>query len=228
MAVVLDVSYRDARGCVGKLAAGLSAEQLLTPVPATPEWTVYELLSHLVGAAADAASDRLDGAPGAQWTTRHVGERRRRSVDELVDEWERVAPAVELDLAGQHFSGPGPAPDLICHAADLREALCLPRVDREHWQQPFLEGMMLLLGQRLQHAATVLVRDELGWQWRCGSREPTTLLFADGYELLRAMFSRRSRRQITAWNWTPAPTEQVVDSFGFFGPRDDDQPVPVG
>lgn len=85
---------------------------------------------------------------------------------------------------------------------------------------------MLLLGQRLQHITSVLVHDEHGNQWHCGSGEPTTQLHADGYELFRAMFSRRSRRQIAAWNWTASPTRRVIDSFGFFGPRDDDQPIP--
>ncbi|MDT5151351.1 MAG: hypothetical protein QOI01_3084, partial [Mycobacterium sp.] len=59
-----------------------------------------------------------------------------------------------------------------------------------------------------------------------GSGEPTTLLRADGYELLRATHSRRSRRQIVAWDWTPTAVEQMVERFGFFGPRDDDQPIP--
>lgn len=224
---MLDEAYRDARLRVRDVAAALGNEQLQAQVPATPKWSVHELLAHLVGAAADAAGGRLNGASGDEWTARHVGERRHRPVDELLAEWHQVGPEVESSLAGQHFLGPGPAPDIICHEADLREALGLSRADREHWQRPFLEMMMLLLGQRLQHAPTVLIRDEHGQEWRCGSGQPATLLHADGYELLRAMFSRRSRRQISAWRWTPAPTRQVIESFGFFGSRDDDQPVPL-
>jgi uncharacterized protein (TIGR03083 family) len=223
---MLDRVYRKARGRVADLAGTLSDGQLREPVPATPEWTVHELLAHLVGCAADAASGRLDGAPGERWTARHVAERRDRSVRGLLAEWERVGPAVEASLAGQQFTGPSPAADVICHEADLREALGFPQVDREHWHQPFLEVMMRLLGQRLQQDTTLLVRDEHGHEWRCGSGDPTTRLEADGYELLRAMFSRRSRRQIAAWDWAPAPTGHVIDSFGVFGPRDDDQLVP--
>jgi hypothetical protein len=72
----------------------------------------------------------------------------------------------------------------------------------------------------------VLIRDEEGQQWSCGSGEPTTLLRADGYELLRAAHSRRSQHQIAAWDWTPAAVKPVIERFGFFGPRDDDQPIP--
>ena len=32
------------------------------------------------------------------------------------------------------------------------------------------------------------------------------------------MFSRRSRRQIAAWDWTPTPIPQIIDSFGSSGP----------
>jgi uncharacterized protein (TIGR03083 family) len=222
---MLDSVYRNARQRVADLAGDLTEQQLLLPVPATPEWTVHELLCHLTGGASDVATGRLDGVPGADWTARHVAERRGRPVGQLLAEWERVAPMVEASLTGQRFTGPNLAADLICHEADLHETLGLPRVDREHWHRPFLETLMGLLGRRLQHTTALLVHDDHGHEWRCGSGEPTMRLHADGYELLRAMFSRRSRREIAAWDWTPAPTEHVVDSFGVFGPRDDDHAV---
>jgi uncharacterized protein (TIGR03083 family) len=222
---MLDMIYRKARARVADLAATLSNEQLQAPIPATPRWTAHELLAHLVGCAADAASGRVDGAPGDQWTARHVGERRRHSVGELLVEWDRVGLAAESTLTEEQIFGPNMAADVICHEADLHEALGLPRVDREHWQ-PFLEVMMLYLRQQLRHGTTVLILDDEGHQWSCGSGEPTTLLRADGYELLRATHSRRSRRQIVAWDWTPTAVEQMIERFGFFGPRDDDQPIP--
>ena len=223
---MLEVIYREARTRISGLAATLSDEQLQAPVPATPRWTMHELLAHLVGCAADAASGRVDGAPGDQWTARHVEERRRHSIGELLEEWDRIGPVAESTLTDAQIFGPNMAADAICHEADLHEALGLPRVDRVHWQ-PFLEVMMLFLGKQLRHNATLLIRDEEGQQWSCGSGESTTLLRADGYELLRATHSRRSQRQIAAWNWTPAPAEQMIERFGFFGPRDDDQPVPL-
>jgi uncharacterized protein (TIGR03083 family) len=223
---MLDVAYAGAHERVAGLAADLTAEQLAIPVPATPGWTAHELLAHLVGGAADAASGRLDGAPGPEWTARHVGERRNRSVRELLEEWQVAGPIVEAGLIGQQFTGPNLAADIICHEADLREALGLGRVDRAHWQRPFLEVMMLRLGAQLRRSPTLLICDELGQEWHCGSGEPVTRVRADGYELLRASFGRRSRRQIAAWEWSPAPSSQIVDCFSVFGPRDDDQPVP--
>ena len=222
----LDVSYRNAIDRVGQLAAELDGGQLGMPVPATPEWTVHEVLAHLVGVSADVANGRLDGVTGDDWTARQVGERRDRSVHELLAEWREVAPTVESSLVGQRFTGPNAAADLICHESDLHEALNLRSVDRAHWDDPFLSTMMLLLGARLKGISTVTIVDERGSSWRCGSGEHETTLRTSGYELFRAMFSRRSRRQIADWDWTSAPTDAMVDCFGVFGPRDDDQPIP--
>ncbi|OBK70826.1 hypothetical protein A5651_20545 [Mycobacterium sp. 1274761.0] len=222
---MLDIMYRQARTRVAGLAATLCDEQLQAPVPATPRWTAHELLAHLVGCSADAASGRVDGAPGEQWTARHVAERRHRPVGELLDEWERIGPAAESTLTEEQIFGPNIAADVICHESDLHEAFGLARVDREHWN-PLLDAMTLFLRKRLHRSSTLLIRDDEGQQWNFGSGEPTTVLRVDGYELLRAMHSRRSRRQIAAWDWSPVPVEHVVERLGFFGPRDDDQPIP--
>lgn len=133
---------------------------------------------------------------------------------ELLAEWELIAPTVELSLT-----------DLICHEGDLHEALGLPRPDRDHWQ-PVLEAMMGLLGRRLKQPGTFVIRDEQDQEWCFGEGDPHTLLSADGYELLRGTFSRRSLRQIAGWNWTPTPAARI-HRFGAFGPREDDQPIPM-
>ncbi len=223
---MLQLTYRTARARVSELAATLSDEQLHRRVPATPRWTVHELLAHLVGCASDAVTGRLDGVTSDQWTARHVRERRRTAVGELMDEWDRISAAADASLADEQLYGPNLAIDTICHEADLHEALGLPRVDREHWQ-PFLDVTMAYLGRQLRHSTCLIIEDEQGQQWSCGSGQPTTRLRADGYELLRANLSRRSLRQIAAWDWTSAPTEEMLHGFGVFGTRVDDQPVPA-
>lgn len=221
---MFDVVYRNARGRLAELARGLSEEQLRTPVAATPDWTVHELFAHLVGGAADVASGRLDGLPGDEWTARHVSERRDRPISELLAEWDLVGPKAEPSCAGE-VRGPNLGLDIICHEGDLHETLGLGRPKRDHWQSA-LEVMVGFLGRRLKQPGTLVIRDEQGQEWRFGEGEPRTMLTADGYELLRAMFSRRSQRQMANWDWTPAPAERV-QRFGAFGPRDDDQPIPT-
>jgi hypothetical protein len=34
------------------------------------------------------------------------------------------------------------------------------------------------------------------------------------------------QRQIVGWNWTPTPAARIR-RFGAFGPREDDQPIPI-
>lgn len=223
---MLERTYRAARARVSELAATLSDEQRRVQVPATPRWTVHELLAHLVGCASDAISGRLDGVTSDQWTARHIRERRSNSIEELMEEWDRIGAAADATLSDEQLYGPNLAIDTICHESDLHEALGLPRVDREHWQ-PFLDVTMLYLGRQLRRGTTLLIVDDQDQQWSCGSGEPMTLLRADGYELLRANLSRRSLNQIGAWEWTPAPTEEMLHAFGVFGTRIDDQPVPA-
>ncbi|KAA0103483.1 maleylpyruvate isomerase family mycothiol-dependent enzyme [Mycolicibacterium sp. P1-5] len=223
---MLETTYRAARCRVRELVDTLNDEQLRSHVPATPRWTVHELLAHLVGCAADAISGRLDGVTSDQWTARHVRERRRTPVGELMDEWDRIGADADATLTDDQLYGPNLAIDTVCHEADLREALGLPPADRECWQ-PFLDVTMRYLGRQLRDAPSMLIEDEDGQQWSCGSGEPTTLLRADGYELLRANLSRRSLQQIAAWDWAPAPTDEMINGFGVFGTRVDDQPIPT-
>lgn len=224
---MLDAAYRNARRRISTLVEGLTADQLRMPVPATPEWTVQDVLAHMVGGAADEDAGRMDAAGSEQWTQRHVDERRDRSVQLLLAEWDRFGPAVEAGLAGRKMTGPNLAADVICHEGDLHEALGLGRVDREHWQ-PFLEVMMRFVRGQLRTSTALSIIDDQGQQWNCGSGESAAVVRADGYELLRASFSRRSRGQIAAWDWTSVPDPTMVERFGCFGGRDDDQPVPVG
>lgn len=62
MVVVVSL-YRDARHRLAGLVDELTVRQLRVRVPATPAWTVHELLTHLVGRAADVASGRVDRVP---------------------------------------------------------------------------------------------------------------------------------------------------------------------
>ncbi len=91
--------------------------------------------------------------------------------------------------------------DIAVHHADLREALGLGVLPEPLWQP-------VLAASR---------RSKFGTAGATGRRRP--------YELFRALFSRRSRTQMQAWG-LPLSAEQL-DELCIFGPREDDQPVPV-
>jgi len=190
--------YRANIDAVAAFAKGLSAEQVSRRVPATPDWTVHDVLAHLAGAPADALSGRMDGAPGPEWTDRHVGERSARTIDELVNEFRGSVDGVIAGLDGQ--DRPALVWNAAVHHADLHETLGRGRLPEQMWR-PVVEALSPSLGERADAFAGV----------------------AD-YELFRAFFSRRSRAQTAAWG--TGLDQETLDGISIFGGRDDDQPIP--
>jgi len=190
--------YRDHVAAVTALAEDLSAEQLREPVPATPAWTVHDVLAHLAGGSSDAVTGRLDGAPGPEWSARHVAERSVLPVADLVEELRTHRDAVAASTAGN----PRPAIvwDIAVHHADLHEALGRGVLPERLWAPVLAAAAPMRLG-------TAGVPADV-----------------DPYELFRALFSRRSRTQMQAWGLALSPEQ--LDELCIFGPRDDDQPVP--
>jgi uncharacterized protein (TIGR03083 family) len=188
--------YKEHVTDISALAGDLTEEQLATTVPATPAWTVHQVLAHLAGGASDALTGRMDGAPGPEWTSRHVTERSALPVADLTDELRSQQDAV----AESAVDNPRPALvwNIAVHHADLHEALGLPRMPDRLWL-PITEALL--------------------------PRAPELADRVPAYELFRGFFSRRSRAQMQAWG-TDLSAEEL-DELCIFGPREDDQPVPV-
>jgi len=191
--------YRANVEAVCALAETLHAEDLSRVVPATPDWTVHDLLAHLAGTPADLLADRMDDAPSPAWTARHVDERAARSVADLVSELRGSVEPLVATLEGS--DSPAPVWNLAVHHADLHEALGKGAPPEQLWR-PVLEAIApRMLGESADAVGEV-----------------------PDYELFRAFFSRRSRTQMLGWD-TPLDSA-VLDGLCIFGPRDDDQPVP--
>jgi hypothetical protein len=188
--------YDDAVAAIAAVATGLTGDQLRQHVPATPAWTVHDVLAHLAGGPADAVAGRMEGAPAPEWSAMHVGERAGTPVTHLLEEMRGNVAAIQRTLPGN--PRPAIAWDASVHLAFLHEALGLGRPPEQLWQ-PVLAG-----------AAPHLL----------GDRE----VDVDDYELFRGLFSRRSRSQMRAWGTPLSPEE--LDELPVFGPRDDDQPIP--
>jgi uncharacterized protein (TIGR03083 family) len=195
--------YRANIDAVTALAESLSTEQLSRQVPATPDWTVHDVLAHLAGGPADALSGRMDGAPGPDWTERHVAERAAHTTADLVAEVRGSVDALVGALVGSLDGNHGPAIvwNASVHHADLHETLGLGVPPEAMWR-PVLEAIApRMLGSNAAAVAHV-----------------------PGYELFRAIFSRRSRSQMAGWGTSLDP--EWLDGLYIFGLRDDDQPVP--
>ena len=190
--------YRENVAAVSALADGLSGEQLARTVPGSPAWTVHDVLAHLAGGPADAVTGRMEGAPGPEWTARHVSERANLPVPDLVEEMQSHQDAIAASAADD--TRPAIVWDIAVHHADLREALGLPTLPPQLWEPVLATVAPMRFG-------SAGVPEEV-----------------DGYELFRAIFSRRSRTQMQSWGLALSPEQ--LDELCIFGPREDDQPVP--
>ncbi|WP_345521590.1 maleylpyruvate isomerase N-terminal domain-containing protein [Nocardioides conyzicola] len=190
--------YRANVAAITRLASDLDDTGLATTVPGSPDWTVRDVLAHLAGGPADALAGRMEGAPGPEWTARHVAERRGRPVEDLIGELTANQDAV----AASTLDNPRPAIvwDLAVHHADLHEALGLGVPPTPMWS-PVLAAVAPM---------------------KFGATQPPSEI--EDYELFRALFSRRSRSQMQAWGLPLSPDQ--LDDLCIFGPREDDQPVP--
>jgi uncharacterized protein (TIGR03083 family) len=190
--------YRDNVAAVSALAGDLTEEQLTATVPGSPAWTVHDVLAHLAGGPSDAVTGRMEGAPGPEWTARHVSERAGLPVPELVAEMQTHQDAIVESAA----DNPRPAIvwDISVHHADLHEALGLGPLPAPLWEPVLATVAPMKFGS-------------------AGVPEDV-----DHYELFRAIFSRRSRTQMQAWGLPLSPDQ--LDELCIFGPREDDQPVP--
>jgi uncharacterized protein (TIGR03083 family) len=230
-------AYQDGRRRVTRLLAALDDDRLRTPVPACPEWTVRDLLAHLVGVAADTVGS--DGFfPGAtdawrrphlaaareRWTARHVEARRHDDGVSLLRQWDEHGSALEDALrraTGFASTGPdwmltAPAADLGVHLHDLRGALGRPG-DADAPVTRFVYGVYRdWFGQRLSAMRLPALRLYDGSKCRVlGSGTPAATLRGDRFELFRVLSGRRTAAQIRGLDWDgdPDPYLAVISPY---------------
>ncbi len=169
-------------------------------VPATPNWTVHDVIAHLAGISEDATSGNMAGAPGEEWTAAHIARGAGRSIAELIAQWSELAPMMEA-----FFSSPAGANslagvfDVHCHEADLRNALGLP-VDVP---ADFLEWVGD--GMRAGFEGAVA---EAGL--------PPVELDISPFEWFRGRLGRRTEDEVRAYPW-PVDADPYLDAFFIFG-----------
>ncbi|MCI3948377.1 MAG: hypothetical protein K0R11_311 [Acidimicrobiales bacterium] len=196
--------YRDRRRALLDLVGSLGPEELGTVVPATPAWTVHDVVAHLVGITADLNALRFDVVDAEAWTARQVAERRTATVPQLAVEWEAEADRFEEGLRllgyelGSHYVG-----DLLQHSQDVREALGRDRLDDDLSLVVALDFYVDHFSQALvgggAGAVVVRVGDE---SWTAGAGEVVATVTAGRFELLRAFGGRRTEAEVRALGWT--------------------------
>jgi len=187
-------SYRQVRKNVLEL---LSGERENPTVLACPEWTVRDLLAHLVGSAA-LAIGRMSG-----WPSTHPSSSADMGVAELLDTWDQLGGEVDLLLADRgDRAGNLLVTDAFTHELDLRYTLRAQLPD-EH---PAFASAFEVLANGFSaavasHDLPALRLSTGSTRWTVGLGEPAATVTAHRYDLYRSIAGRRSHEQITALDW---------------------------
>ena len=205
--------YRETRERVIKLFLSLDEEELARKVPACPEWSVRDLVAHLTGCAADWMSGAVDGYGTDAWTTAQVRSRAGNSLQQILEEWDELAPRFEASLNDPAAHGwPDRMPaltiaDIATHEQDLREMLGALGAEDSEAVAIGLGTRMVGLDRRVREAGLValtIVASDVG-QWTVGAGDPDIEVRAPQVELFRSVSGRRSRAATESFDWTGEP-----------------------
>ena len=194
-------------------------------MPLNPAWRVRDVVAHMIGVCEDSLArnfpdfsdpkERPEQATAREaWTQEQVDRRRDCSIDELLQEWDRLARQWESvlrqdpDDTGIDAAVRVAAPlDVGCHLHDLRHALDEPG-DRD---APITAMAFAIsrnwLGMRLDRAGLPAVRmRSTDREWVLGHRPVGVTVAGDRFDLFRAITGRRSHEQLLALAWDDDPT----------------------
>lgn len=203
-----EVAFRTTRENITRLIEA-HPEAAGQTVPACPEWTVRDLLAHVVEncrAANRSRGPRPIAALG---------------VPELLDEWAQTGPQVEAKMAADARSNSAIfVMDTFTHELDLRRVVQEP-VPADHPAFPTAMGVVLggfsasVHGHGLQ---TLRIETE-GAQWTAGWGPAAATLRAHPIDLYRSLAGRRTHQQIAELSWsTPARPWLPAFTWGPFDP----------
>ncbi|MGZ8749808.1 MAG: maleylpyruvate isomerase family mycothiol-dependent enzyme, partial [Pseudonocardia sp.] len=202
------------------LVADLPPERADLRVPACPDWTVRDLLSHMVGLGVDVVAGDEPDDHNETWTGRQVQARRDHDVAALVAEWQAVAGPLRDWMRANNTR---PLGDVIIHEQDLRGALGVPGGQDSEGVRAIRERFVGRFAPRVEDLPPIALVGET-WTWVSrGSADPdavdgaAVVLRASDFDLARALVTRRSANQLRSWTERGDVTP-YLDSFATLGP----------
>lgn len=233
--------YLGLRDDITEFVTGLDPKDLEKSVPATPGWTVRDVVAHL---AADATYAIKGDFPSEffqsfgdvaavtminAWTERQQAERRGRSLDELLEEWKTSGDELGSMMRGEKswpedsfvFIDRVITTDAAVHQQDIFGTFGVER-DREGAGVKIgLTGYIATIGFRLPATNLPPLRIDVGDKsYTAGGGEPGATVRASRFEFFRAMSGRRNPDQIRAYEWDGDP-EPYIPMFFPYGMRED-------
>ncbi|MGW3075595.1 maleylpyruvate isomerase family mycothiol-dependent enzyme [Kitasatospora sp. NPDC001132] len=170
-------------------------------VPACPEWTVLDLVGHLLEVCRTVAAD----APGNLWEVPHADS--GDGLDGLLAEWARLDAPVERVLTeSPQLRHTMLMMDAFTHEMDLRAALGEAAVPDHPSYPSSLDLVVRGFANAVRTQGLPALRIEApGAEWLAGDGEPAAVLRGHRHDLLRSLTGRRSLDQIAELAWSDAP-----------------------
>jgi len=201
---------------VNDLVRSADGEALHRLAPATPAWSVHDIVAHLTGVVVDISEGRIDGVATDPWTARQVETRRDRETFDLLDEWYRHAPSIEDGIDRY-----GPAAymflaDVVTHEHDVRGALGVPGARDSDAMELWWNALTHPSRAEMDEASAPALELELeSGTVVLGHGPPVASLRTTRFDLLRAATGRRSLDQIRGYvqRGELDPTMLVDDRF---------------
>ncbi|MDQ6947391.1 MAG: maleylpyruvate isomerase family mycothiol-dependent enzyme, partial [Actinomycetota bacterium] len=178
-----------------------------TRTAACPNWTVREVLAHLVGVTDDALAGNLEAAGTDPWTEAQVDKRSDRSLEEILHEWDETGPKLEQAIAGAGAGANQLVFDTANHEHDIRQALHAPGAqdaDSTHIALEFVLGTWS--GNFISEGFEPLRLNAGTTTVEAGEGKPVATVAMPAFEALRALSGRRSAAQLVAYDWDADPT----------------------
>lgn len=192
----------------------LSAERVDALVPATPAWTVRELLAHVIGLDVDVVAGDEPDDHNSAWTQRQVDARADHDVATLLAEWRTIAEPLTKWMAA---NGGRPMGDILIHEQDLRGALGVSGAQDTEGMYAMRERMVGGFGDAVGDLPRIaLVGDDWTWVSSGAAEDAATVMRAPAFDLTRALMSRRSAAQLRSWT-ERGDIEAYLPAFGALG-----------
>jgi uncharacterized protein (TIGR03083 family) len=212
--------YRSSHVRVCERVSALGPPQLAATVPATPLWTVADLVAHLTGVASDARFGHLnrEGAGSPEWAAEQIAHRAGRPIAEVLEEWRECVAKLDPPYDERIVR------DLLIHEADLSGAVGeadAPPPEAVSWM---LDFALSDLTRRIDEAGLdgLVVSTDDGGDRRVGSSPTAGAVSTTSWELFRSLAGRRSATQVRRYSWQgdPEPYLAVWNRYGAL-PADD-------
>ncbi|GAB2471898.1 maleylpyruvate isomerase family mycothiol-dependent enzyme [Jatrophihabitans fulvus] len=200
-----------------ELVEALSPDDAERIVPSCPDWTVRQLLSHMIGLDADVLAGNEPDDHNETWTAAQVEARAGDDIATLLDEWRAMTEPMQRWMAENN---PRPMGDCVIHEQDLRGALDRPGARDTPAQRMLFETVAGIVFDKI--TAKELEPPRLqGDTYEFGPEGADVVVRGSDFDLMRLVISRRSADQLRAM--AEGDIEPYVDCFGGFGPlRDSD------